>query len=274
MKKLSLILLALFAFACGAPPEYLEAAGIDDDVEMSAEPDELGEVEQAITIRPQHGWRSDLGVPDKGQTCASPTSGPSSQICNFPNSRTVTFRCGNGFTAGELTLCEQFVDSEVQALIGQYGPTWQFGRVASNAVVTFTKQANNTPGSSTTVKPYFRITPACSANLGEPETVFFNGAARVCHQILLDVDWAKIDASIGSAAGRTRVKAHTIGIGAALGVGLGLDTPGIDNTRKNSSVITLGAGKAINHTDRDRCRVNGYNPANPTVIDSVGPGCV
>ncbi len=253
MQLKTLLALAL-ALACGAPDDSMDA--------------ELGTLEQDISVKPLHGWRTDLAHPNKGTACQSPTTGSTTQVCNFPPNRTVTFSCGSGFTAAELTICQQLVDSEVQALINQYGPAWQFGRVTSGADFAINKQALAGASSTNILAFVNAVGGAFSTPLAE--SVTFNGTARLAFSQTIGVDWAKIDSTF-SGGDRLRVKGHTIGMIGSWGVGLGAITG--DTTRKNAITITSGTAKALNHRASDECRVDNYDPSNPTVLDAVGASC-
>jgi hypothetical protein len=255
MRHLLFAAIALLA-ACGAPDEDF------DDLE-------LGTAEQAFSSKTFYGVREDVAAPSEGGACESPTTGTSTQKCGYPFDKVVTFSCGTGFTASELTLCQQLVDAEVLSLAAQFGGSgWQFSRVAQAGEIIFHEGALG--GTSTTsIRPYVNWGP--SGTVAAPEAADYRGTHRRVTNAAVTVDWAKVDANFTAASGnQLRVKAHTIQNGTSWAVGLGYN--GSTTDRKNSSAITAGTAKQSNYTTADRCRVNGYDPGGSATI-TISGGC-
>lgn len=83
MKKFASILALAFTFACGAPADYLDAAGIDDEGDAGGE---LGTAEQAyISLNGQaKQWGTKTGASNR--SCDKTSTG---QVCTFSKFKTI-----------------------------------------------------------------------------------------------------------------------------------------------------------------------------------------
>lgn len=256
----AILSILMLAFACGAPlPE--------DQALLDQEALELAQTEQPVSVVEPYGVRTDRAAPAEADECTLSTQAPLIQACNYPAARTVNVRCGSGFTAAELNLCNSFVAQRVgvAAWRNQF-PAWTIGSTTQGGNCIINKGALGGTG-STDIRTFVQTTlSGVGASLTEPQPNGYPGTYRKFSTITATVDWARIDAS--GVSQPLRVKGHSVYhvIASCLGAG----STSRHTSRDNSQRVTA-TDKSIEYDTGDKCRINNYDPSGTTI--TIGSGC-
>lgn len=246
-------ILALALFACGAPT--------DEDLELMQR-------EQDVTAHEGWGVRSDVPAPNEGGLCSP--SAPNTQACNYPSTRTISFRCIINGADG--TLCNDLIQERVDTLTNQFGTSgWVFSKLGAGTPFCSIVKASLAGASGTgDIRPYVRVTPQnVSASLTEPAGGL-PGTYRKFGSMECAIDKAAIDTNF-AAGGDTvkfRVFSHALNHCFAACIGTGHSTT--LTTRWHSTIIDTAALQSTLFDTRTACRIRAYSPSGSSISTTTG----
>lgn len=260
MKAKALLVCALVA--CGGEIDGNELPDRVPNESLYEQPD-VGSIEQEAVSQFGYGFNglaATHGV--QNFACANRTT----DNCIYPRDRSRRFCVDStSMTPAQFTEANADVDAILPTLTSQFGAVgWTFSRNCSSPDVQISY--GSVPGTSfvTSILPYVSIT----AQSGGLTQVFPSGAGgnhwqQTSGPLFVMVDRAQIVLEFGSAADEQRVRRHAIYGGMYAG-GVGLGFTSAHTNRVTSIPTTPGVAKLPSVSTSEQCRVNNYDPTDPT----------